>query len=368
MLASPMEEPPPHAPPPQTPPRERRSFALVHFQRWTPFASLGFGAFGAVMMDRGPGRAALVAAASVGGWAALGLLWLLERPGRDALGRRKAMALCAARFSSAAASSWAMQLALFFSLPFYARASALPLHGAFVALVAGAGAATLWDPLFRRLLARSWSGLALQAVASFAGLGAVLPLLGLSNRTSLWASAGLTALALPAVRAARPGARFSDVARAAAVALSLPAALWLGASRAVPAAPLRLASAAVGTRIADRLAVDPPEEARACPAQLVCSSSIAAPRGLKDALFHVWKKDGRPLDRIPLVVEGGEGTGFRTYSIKRNLGPEPSGRWTCAVETASGQLLGEREALVPAVPPAAGGASPGGGGAAPPAR
>lgn len=355
--------PPPLAPPGPTSPRERLAAAFARLRRWAPVASLAFGVFGAAMMDRGPERAGLVAAASAGGWAVLAILALLERPTPGELGRRRAMALRFARFSSAAASSWAMQLAVFFSLPFYIRASALALHWAFVAAVAAVGAATLWDPFFQRLLARPWSGLALQAVASFAGLGAVLPILGFSNRTSLWAAAGFTALALPAVRAARPGARAPEIARAAAVALALPAALWLGAARTVPAAPLRLAGAAMGTRLADRLAVDPPEEARACPAQLVCSSSIAAPRGLKDALFHVWLKDGRAVDRIPLVVEGGQGAGYRTYSIKRNLGPEPQGRWTCAVQTASGQLLGEREAIVPRLPglpagPALGGAAP----------
>ncbi len=351
------------APLPPSSPRERLSAALFWLRRLAPFASLAFGVFGALMMDRSPDRAGLVAAASAGGWLALGLLAVLEHARGEGLGRREALALRLARLSSAAASSWAMQLAVFFSLPFYVRASAVAWHWAFVGLLAAAGAATLWDPFFQRLLARPWSGLALQAVASFAGLCAVLPVLGASNRASLWAAAGLTALALPAVRAAKRGARPSEVARASAVALALPAALWLGAARLVPAAPLRLAGAALGTRLSGRVAVEPPEEARTCPSQLVCSSSIAAPRGLKDALFHVWMKDGRALDRIPLVIEGGQSAGYRTYSVKRNLGAEPQGRWTCAVQTASGQLLGEREAVVPAferlpASPVDGGAAP----------
>ena len=303
------------------------------------------------MMDRSPRRAGLVAAASVGGWALLGLLSLLRQAPEATLAPRRAAALRFARFSSSAASAWALQLSLFFSLPFYLRASAwLFGHTAFVVLVAGAGALTLWDPILERVLARPWSARALQAIASFSGLGVVLPILGVSNRASMWAAAALTAGALLVISAFALRERARELWRAGVVALGIPVALALGGARAIPAAPLRLVDAAIGKGLAERAAVGPLEEASERPAQLVCSSIIAAPRGLKDALFHVWSKDGHRLDRIALEVEGGRAVGFRTYSIKRNLGPSPEGRWTCAVETASGQLLGEREGVVPPSP------------------
>ena len=52
------------------------------------------------------------------------------------------------------------------------------------------------------------------------------------------------------------------------------------------------------------------------------------------------------VDRIELEIRGGREAGFRTYSVKQNFGPEPSGTWSCAVETASGQFLGERRIVI----------------------
>jgi hypothetical protein len=321
--------------------------------RWAPpWLSLSTGLASAWWMDRDPDRAGPIAAATACGWALLAATILLRRLRPEGAGRR-ALLVRAARYSSLAGLQWVLQLSLFFTFPFYAHAADGLAHHGFLALLAVAAAATLWDPFFASLAARPAVG-AVAGLATFAGLNAMLPILGASNLAGLALAAGAVVVGAPiaAAVAARPGARRRSAALAALAALALPAALAAGAVRLVPAAPLRLVEASVGTRRAG-LAVDDPGDRFVAPAQLVCATTIWAPRGLSDALVHVWEKDGEVVDRIPLEVRGGREAGFRTFSAKRHLGAAPAGRWTCAVETAAGQRLGEREVTVEAPTPGA---------------
>ncbi|HEY3445399.1 MAG TPA: DUF5924 family protein [Myxococcales bacterium] len=327
-----------------------RRLALA--RRAMPWGSLALGVASALLMDRSPGRAGLVAAAAVLGWALLIALAQVDRAKEEHLPQRRRLALRAARFGSLFASQYAIQLSLFFALPFYARATPWhPEHLIFLAVLSAAALVTLWDPWFRALLARPATALSMQACASFAALNVVLPVLGASNRVSLWVSAAVTAVVVPAAGAAMaPGERKRRALSAALASALVPAVLALGGTRLVPPAPLRLLQAQVGTARAGQGVADPSLVVASVPPQLVCATAIWAPRGLHDALFHVWEKDGSATDRIALVVEGGQASGFHTWSIKRHLSP---GTWTCRVETASGQLLGEREIEVGNAPPPA---------------
>jgi hypothetical protein len=69
---------------------------------------------------------------------------------------------------------------------------------------------------------------------------------------------------------------------------------------------------------------------------------------VRERLLHVWRKDGHVVDRIELEIRGGREQGFRTYSVKRNFGDQPQGEWSCAVETALGQFLGEQRVVIEA--------------------
>jgi hypothetical protein len=71
-------------------------------------------------------------------------------------------------------------------------------------------------------------------------------------------------------------------------------------------------------------------------------SAISAPAGLREPVTHVWQKDGRTVSRFPLTaVRGGRPGGFRTYSWKSDLGPQPVGLWRVEVRTAYDQLIGQ---------------------------
>jgi hypothetical protein len=54
-------------------------------------------------------------------------------------------------------------------------------------------------------------------------------------------------------------------------------------------------------------------------------------------IFHVWRRNGRITDRIPLQVGS---TSWRTWSKKRNLA---SGTWIVTSETRRGEIFDSRE-------------------------
>jgi hypothetical protein len=297
-------------------------------RRVMPWISLVLGIASAFWMDRRPERAPLVALAAACGWLLLALLAIL-----DSARKKKALVHRAARLGAAMGSQSLVQLCLFFSAPFFLRAAAIPAHWAFVGVLLCAGAVTLWTPLSEAALRHSVAGAALQGLATFAGLDCVLPLLGLSNQLSLLLATLWTALGLPLIAFARGGRRGPPLL----VALALMAAYVLGGARFVPPAPLRFVEGEMGTRVNERRVTDAATTFAKPPEQLVCFTAIAAPRGLRDRLRHVWRQNGVLRGEVPLEIRGGRPQGFRTWSTHRGIGP---GRWSCSIETQSGQLLG----------------------------
>ncbi|MBX7078095.1 MAG: DUF2914 domain-containing protein [Nannocystaceae bacterium] len=331
---------------------------VVHLtQRVLPWASLAVGIVGALMMDRGPKRGAIVAAVALASWLVLMLVIWLERvhEARQAAATPAAPEVVGrivrgARFSTLMLMQSSIHLQLYFALPFYFKSWAGTLgHTVFLAVLCAAALASLWDPLTERLLMRTRGGLLLPAFATFVVMAAVLPGLGLSNTGALWAASGAGALALPVmVFADRVHGRklAGSIAAAIAAALVLPLALLGGGARLVPAVPMHLVSAEIGTRRGGYDVLDPTDALARAPAKLVCATAIFAPLGVRERLLHVWRKDGHVVDRIELEIRGGREQGFRTYSVKRNFGEDPRGEWSCAVETAWGQFLGERRVVI----------------------
>src|SRR5690606_14602129 len=84
-------------------------------RRVLPWASLLTGAASALAMDRGPERAMVVAGAAIGCWVTmLAVLWIGAKAEA-----RQTMLWRGAHFSTLALTQWALQLSLFFALPFY---------------------------------------------------------------------------------------------------------------------------------------------------------------------------------------------------------------------------------------------------------
>jgi hypothetical protein len=99
----------------------------------------------------------------------------------------------------------------------------------------------------------------------------------------------------------------------------------------------------MGTGIQHREIVDPKTTFETSPERLYCATAIAAPRGLRDHLRHVWRQDGVRRAVMTLEISGGRTQGFRAWSWKRIPAP---GSWTCTVETETGQVLGRVAATV----------------------
>jgi hypothetical protein len=343
------------APPPAVHSNAVHSKLRSLLSRALPVFSFASGAASALFMDRGPKRAAAVAAGTVAAWLSLVVLHGLMRfELKEGQGRLPRLLLWLARFSGMTLTQGMIQLGLFFCAPFYFHAAIVgvaqvdPWHTAFLAGLLLASALTLWDPLTEWLLRKPLLAPLLPAVTSFATLNCVLPGLGLSTQRSLWIAAAAAALAPPLMigALAPAGRRWRRALLALLTGLALMAALRLGATRLIPAAPLRLVRAEIGTQLDGKWIRDPGERLASTPERLICATAIASPVGLKDRLFHVWRKDGRELWRIELELTGGRAEGYRTRSTLRHFPTPARGRYECSVVTAAGQLLGTRALVI----------------------
>jgi hypothetical protein len=328
-------------PPAQAALRDR---LIARVKPFVPWFSLALGLTSAFVMERKPDKCGRVALAALAVWVLILVQrWLARVPEPER--RWVARAVLAARRSTLMATQSLLQLKLFFALPFYFKAADFgePAHVAFLFGLVVLSAASLWDPLTERWLARRYVAALLPATASFVALTAVLPGLGLSTRASLWiaAAVGSGGAALMGIAHAAPSDRMRAVPQALLVTAALPALLALGGSRFVPAAPLRLAKIEFGRQVRDHWITQPLKNGSPAPARLFCATAIASPLGVRDQLVHVWRKDGVVLARKPLEVIGGRGAGYRTQS-RIAVGPRESGRFRCTVETASGQVLGSK--------------------------
>src|SRR6478735_3425326 len=102
-----------------------------------PWTSLVYGIWAAVSMDRRPERAWWVVSATLGSWFAMWIFLWGARLDVEQLGGR------AARFGARWTTQSALQMALFFSFPFYVRAAAsLWGHAAFLAVLGVAAGVT----------------------------------------------------------------------------------------------------------------------------------------------------------------------------------------------------------------------------------
>lgn len=324
------------------PPRPEPIVARVRrlLPRVLPVTSLAFSVTTATLMNRRPERAPLIVAVALLGWALVIVTTVILRRTADADHRRAKVQ----RFVSLVASQTFIGQALAFPLPFFALASSWPppwLHLPFAVAYLVAIIVTAWDPFFERVAVRLPLILVLQAFAAGAALLAVLPMLGLSNTWTFVVTSGVVGLGLPvgALVLSERGPRAVLVAIAAAVACAL--MIFLGAPL-VPPAPLRLERGVMATQVVDR---EPVGAARRFPSttpQLLCHTAIAAPLGLKDALTHVWSRNGVVLQRVELDVSG-TGKAFRTWSRLTRLRP---GAYRCRIETHRGQVVGEVRAVV----------------------
>lgn len=312
-----------------------RIVALIErYRRWWPVFSFASGVASYLLVQRTDARAPWIA-----GLLALGWLWLLLEPWLARLrGYRLSWRL--GRLLSQAVH----QETLFFTLPFLLAATdwSSP-QGLFTLTVAGAALVSIIDPVYnRRLRARRGPYLCFHAFTLFLAVLAVAPIVFRLDtaRSYAWAVAIGTLGALPGLLHLYGRRRYwLGVPFAAALAGSA----WLLQPWVAPVT-LWLTEAAVVRSVDEARRLPGPAlghlEAGTLRRGVYAFTALHAPLGLREPVFHVWRFNGRVVDRIRLDIAGGRREGYRAWSRKQAFPDDPVGDWTVTVETAGGQRVG----------------------------
>lgn len=209
------------------------------------------------------------------------------------------------------------------------------------------------DPWYRATILRRspWMGHLLFTFGLFVALNVGLPLIRVRSALALLLSAILSVLALiPAIRRGF-ALTWCNAALTAALVGCLTASIIWPVRSWIPPAPLYLSSSTFARSIEQLEPVEPVREVPAANLQawggLICFTAISAPAGLREPIYHVWRRDDTLVTQIALSpIRGGRPGGFRTYSKRSDLGANPVGRWTVDVLTAQGQLIGRVSLIV----------------------
>ncbi|MCO7553153.1 DUF5924 family protein [Metapseudomonas otitidis] len=321
-----------------------RLFALIAFiQRHPRLVALygfcsGVGSF--ILVDRGARLAKVVAVLVLVSW-----VWLLaENLFRRAIERWLKIELPPAltRFLT----QLIHQESFFFVLPFFFITTSWNSGQALFTGVLGLAALfSITDPVYNNALApRRWLYLAYHSLALFAVLLTALPIiLHLTTAQSFQWALGIAVLlsflslcSAMRVRSLRRGLALVGLT------LALGVAGWLGRVM-VPPATLWLTEVAVTPEMNQRTPGQGVEQISAAKLRadgLYAYTAINAPRGLNERIYHVWRFEGREVDRIALDIHGGREAGYRAWTHKQRFPANPVGKWQVRVVTEAGQMIG----------------------------
>jgi hypothetical protein len=307
-------------------------------------AAFGFisGVASFVLVDRQSRSAMVMAVIMLVSWLWLVLEGLFTRVLTRLIGRRIPQPLI----------SYGTQLihqeSLFFVLPFFFFTTTWNSGQALFTGLLGLGAlVSIIDPLyFRGLVPRRWLYLALHTLTLFAVVLTALPVIfQLTTAESYKLALGTAVLlSFPSLLTTFPVQRWWRGLALIALTLALGVAGWLLRSW-VPPASLWLTEVAVTHRVDNRQRApgEPLSEIEVGHLRaegLYAYTAISAPRGLAERIYHVWRHNGREVDRIALDIHGGRKAGYRAWTHKRNFPPQPVGDWQVRVITENDQLIG----------------------------
>jgi hypothetical protein len=242
---------------------------------------------------------------------------------------------------------------LLFLLPIYYASTTLSSRNAiFFFLLLAAAVLTAIDPWYQATILRyRWAAPVLFAFGFFASMNVGLPLIWVRSAWALVLSALLSQLALiPALRRGFTQS-WRNAALLAALCGSLAAAIAWSFRDWIPPGPLHLSAGTFARSSEGLVPMEPVRNVSAADLNrwggLVCFTAISAPAGLRERIYHLWRKDGTVVTRSALSpIKGGRPGGYRTYSKRSDLGTDPTGRWTVDVLTGQGQLIGRVRLVV----------------------
>ncbi len=236
---------------------------------------------------------------------------------------------------------------LLFLLPIYYASTTLTSRNVWFLILLLAGAIlTAIDPWYRAIVLRyPRLEVPLFGFGLFASLNVAFPLLRIRSNWAFILSGVVSMLALtPVFRRGAAASWWNALVRAAVLGGVVALLLW--PVRAwIPPVPLQLTRATFARSVSG---LEPEQPASILSADEVRSwggiaafTAVAAPAGLREPIYHMWRKNGTAIAKIPLSpISGGRPGGFRTYSRKTDVGPDPAGTWTVDVLTAHDQLIG----------------------------
>jgi len=240
------------------------------------------------------------------------------------------------------------QESLFFVLPFFSITTTWNSGQlAFTGLLAIAALISIIDPLYYKWLApRRWLFLALHTLTLFAALLTAMPIILHLTTAQSYKLALIAAvlLSFPSLASSFPITTWKRGLGLVAMTLAIGGAGWLLRSW-VPPATLWLTEVAVSTQF-DNQNRTPGESIQEVGVKqlrsggLYAYTSINAPRGLDERIYHVWRHNGEEVDRIALDIRGGRKEGYRAWTHKQNFPPDVLGKWQVRVLTEDGQMIG----------------------------
>ena len=239
------------------------------------------------------------------------------------------------------------QESLFFVIPFFFITTAWNSGQlVFTAMLMMAAAISVIDPIYYRWLAtKRWLYFCFHGFTLFAVLLTALPiLLHLpTSQSYFWSLA--VAVVLSFLNMVRDFS-FGWWRRTALAAALLLAAAVVGvvARPWVPPATLWLTEVAITGAIDDKVKA-PTEQLKVVSVDqlqqgLYAYTAIHAPRGLRERIYHVWRLNGKVVDKIALDINGGRKAGYRAWSHKLKFPPYPQGNWRIEVMTEARQVVG----------------------------
>jgi hypothetical protein len=242
---------------------------------------------------------------------------------------------------------------LLFLLPiYYASTTFTSRNACFLLLLMAATLITTIDPWYQSTILRfPWTANTLFVFGLFASLNVGLPLIRVRSGPALLLSAFLCLLALtPAIRR-RFALSWRNALLGATCGACLGALVLWSLRDWIPPGPLHLSATTFARSVEHLEPVEPIRKVSAAELQtwggLVCFTAVSAPAGLREPIYHVWRKDGILVSRIALSpIRGGRPGGYRTFSKRSDLGTDPTGRWTVDVLTGQGQLIGRVRLVV----------------------
>lgn len=240
------------------------------------------------------------------------------------------------------------QESLFFVLPFFLITTTWNSGQAlFSGMLAAAALVSIIDPLYyKHLASRRWLYLMYHSLTLFALLLTALPIIfKLTTPQSYQLALAIAALlSFPSLLGIITVRRWWRSLLLLCATLVLAGAGWL-ARVWVPPATLWLNDVAVTTDF-DSKGRAPGSSVKQLSVNELSSqglyayTAISAPRGLNERIYHVWRHDGKEVDRIALDIHGGRKEGYRAWTHKLNYPKDATGRWQVQVLTEAGQMIG----------------------------